>query len=100
MCTLAAMGAVRQVLGTHGEALFVFLCGAIGGRIVARAFCYGHCVCLVGVYECVGCGNHGKLMVVPSPQNVNFFDFFLELRERKNAPPRGLLIVSDDSLKA
>jgi hypothetical protein len=42
--TLATMGAVGQVLGTDGEALFVFLCGAVGRRIVAWAFCYGHCV--------------------------------------------------------
>jgi hypothetical protein len=42
--TLAAMGSVGQVLGSDGEALFVFPCGAIGGRIVARAFCDCHCV--------------------------------------------------------
>ena len=42
--TLAAMGAVGQVLRTDSEALFVFLCGAVGGCIVARAFCYGHFV--------------------------------------------------------
>jgi len=42
--TLAAMGAVGQVLGTDNKALLVFLCGAVGRGIVARAFRYGHCV--------------------------------------------------------
>jgi hypothetical protein len=41
-CTLAAMGSVGQVLGSDGEAFSVFFCGAVGGRIIARAFCYGH----------------------------------------------------------
>ena len=40
--TLAAMGAVGQVLWAHDKALFVFLGWAVGGCMVARAFCYCH----------------------------------------------------------
>ena len=48
------MGAVGQVLGADDKALFVFLCGAVGGRIVTGAFCYGHCVMSVNCSG--GCG--------------------------------------------
>jgi hypothetical protein len=44
VCTLAAMGSVGQVLRSDTEALSVFLCGAVGGRVIAGTFCYGHVV--------------------------------------------------------
>jgi hypothetical protein len=52
--TLAAVGAVGQVLRADDKAFFVFLCGAVGGCIIARAFCDCHgCACVV--LCCVGC---------------------------------------------
>jgi hypothetical protein len=44
VCTLAAMGSVGQVLRSDAEAFSVFLYSAVGGRIIARAFRYGHVV--------------------------------------------------------
>lgn len=40
--TFAAVGAVGKVLRADGEAFFVFLCGAVGGCIVAGPFCDCH----------------------------------------------------------
>lgn len=81
MCTFAAMGAVGQVLGADDEALFVLLCGAVGGGIIAGTFCYGHVVmCRVWVYDVVVCQKVDGCF----PANGDFFDFYLEMRERKN----------------
>lgn len=90
------MGAVGKVLGADDKAFFVFLCGAVGGCIIAWAFCDCHgcgCVCVVcDELRCVGGASEAfvdGLIVFAGKKEVDF-SFDQKVAGEKNGACRRL----------